>query len=429
MILLKLNPYEVMTLSSFSKIPMQKNSPLAGQYMMEMINFNREEYQSAMASFVDNGFLVSEDEDYTLAKEMEALMLLLHRPEVTVSIKRLREVAINEVDLCFNKGFALHYLRSALDDIHTLTYPHFTESIGSWLRKEAFANLDFDDEPLAPYEVFLSVEEILSIFIYFSFIKFRFQRGEETLAMEKTYVAIGAIRNFNKFEELEGMLIGRGDPEVLKDFISNSDNMDKAIENLIRQGIFIEKDGAVTLADYYKSILDPGKISDTYLIGEHLPELTTFHTVYIVKGGYVVMKTVDPNVDIASMKLEVYPSSMDLADFMKILCPSAFPNGFGDEEKYRQAMKKQMEAALEAAAEAKSKARSEVMSESKAESEAKSEALAGGQVQDHRQTSDYNNLGQDSGVSQGLKTHKFCSQCGTKLPIESKFCHTCGKPQ
>ena len=34
-----------------------------------------------------------------------------------------------------------------------------------------------------------------------------------------------------------------------------------------------------------------------------------------------------------------------------------------------------------------------------------------------------------SGIKEGLKDHKFCTECGTKIDASAKFCSECGTKQ
>ncbi len=396
MILLQLNPYEVTTLSSFSKIKIETNSPLASHHIIESIDFNREGHQKAYETFLENKFLVPLGEDYTLADELEPAFMLLHRPEVSISIKRVREVNVGEVNFSFHSGFAMQMMSDIGARRYTFNYPHVLPSVGAWIRKEVFEHLKFEGQALAAYEVELSMEDMMTIFIYMSFIKMRVENKDDRLTAEECFISKEALKYFDRLDELESMMVAYIGDESLSSYIK-SPAIDVGIHSLVQKGFLIEREDEVTISEFGKAIFNPANLSECYLVGEHLPMGHHLTTINVVSAGFVLLRTIAQEGP-PSIQLTVLPPNTDAIEVMKIACPVAFMDGFGDEEAYRLKMEE-----------------SEKMFMDKIQSPIDNQVL----VEEMDKIDE-----QDAGT-----TNKFCVQCGNPLPLEAMFCSNCGAKQ
>lgn len=406
MVILKLNQYEVVTLSSFSKIKMNKNSPLIGHYAIEMVDYNQEGYRKAFDSFKNNGFIVPEKDDYTLATELESAFLLMHQPEVTVSFKRIREINISEVCFAFKKGFALQYITTALGKEHILAYPHVLPSVGAWIRKELFVNLEFSDKTSKHFKAELATEELIILFVYMSFLKIRVENKNDILTEEECFVPTGAIRYFDRFDEMEDLMFRYMGDDSLKKYIRSSPNVDQGLNALISKGLMTQRDEEISLTEYGKEIFNPGNMRECFIVGEHLPESNQLTTINIFSGGYIILKTQLSNDESPKILLEVCPSSADIAEVMKIACPAVFSQGFGDEVRYNQSLENQKD---------------QFMKDAPTSAPTSASTNASTNIPTEYEKTE--------NVVISEQTHKFCQHCGTKLSTNAKFCNSCGEAQ
>lgn len=423
MIILNLNQYEILTLSSFSKIPMQKNSPLIGHYPMEMINFNYGEYNKAFNNFINNNFLKLEGDNYTLADELEAAFLLLHKPEVTVSFKRLREININEICFSFRKEFIMQYISDSSGKQHILAYPHVLPSVGSWLRKELFVDLKFEENSLNKYETELNADELLVIFIYMQLIKEKIENKNRELNESETFISLKDIKSFDNMDSMENLMFRYIGDENIKKHIQTGENLDLAIENLTSKNLILTINDEISLTSQGKDIFDPGNLRECFLVGEHLENNHNLSTINISKGGYIILKTIS-NANMPKIKLEIFPSNTDIKDIMKSVAPHAFSNGFGDEKKYEDKLKKEGENFL-------NKLKSEVNNTKVEEKTINENINSSNEIPMHNKkiniskTTDY----KKSNINFEKQKYKYCQYCQTKLNIDAIYCSSCGKKQ
>lgn len=390
MILLKLNKYELVTLSTFSKIDMQRPSPILAHGAVESIEFNQEGFKKAYDGFKSNGFLVEAQSKDTLATELESAFLLLHQPEVVVSIKNHREVNVLETNYSFRSGFAMEMTSDAYGDHYMLTYPHVLPSVGACIREAVFNDEIFSGTPFERKDMELSIEELLVLTIYMSFIQMRVDNKGDALLEDETYIAKDAIRYFDKIEEISPLIVQLAGSEEIVDYIRQAKEINFAIIALIARGILIERDDEIAISELGKCILNPTNLKGSYLIGEHLPLASNLTTLNVMDSGYILIRTVN-NSSVPVVQVSFCPPATDALDVMKIACPVAFMNGFGDEVGYQKKLNES--------------------------------------IRDKNKSSDkeIEVSVQESEVVEA--SNKFCVQCGNPLPLEAMFCSNCGAKQ
>lgn len=397
MIILNLNQFELMTLSSFSKIKVAKNSPMFGRYIQNILDFKTEGFNKAYNSFCENTFLVDEGAEKTLAPELEAPFLIFHQPDVSISFKRLSEVDYSEICFSFRNDFVLQYMANKTGSINTLIYPLVLPSVGAWVRESLLSGLNFDAESIGGYETLLNIEELMVLFILLSIMKERIDLKNDSLTQDECFVDINQIKKFSDFERLNGLLITTIGTANLKKYLKKSDKIDEAITSLYQKGLMSSKETYVSLSEFAKKIFNPGKLQDSIVVGEFLPDSTQFTTLNVMTNGYVLIK-LDTFSEEVVCRLHTLPSDSNITDVFKELCPNAFAHGFGDEEKYRQLR------ALE---------------EEQFQLKMKSPIEEGGEPTVLN--------GADNQQNEISSASKFCIYCGAPITKGSAFCISCGQ--
>ncbi len=332
MILLNLNKYEIYTLSSFSKIEINENSPFYARSFEELLKFDDKNYIEAYDSFMDNGFLVRKGDDVNVAQELESAFLIFHRPDVMVSFKRLSNLNVINDYFCFKKDFALHYTVANGGLLHCLEYPHVLPSVGNWIRKDLFIGNEFEKEELFRYSIEISFDETILLYIIMNIFKDRIRNSNEVLENDKLIIKLEELIEYENFDNLEGFISDYISKEELKIYVKNNPNFKKSIETLKLKNIIEFNDNKVILTEYAKKIFDPGKIIDSIIITEKAIDSLNIASVNVKTNGYVVISSKITNKSELNYKLETYPTTFDIGDLMQNIAPIAFKEKFGDEE-------------------------------------------------------------------------------------------------
>lgn len=338
MILLQLNPFEIMTMSSFSKVEVAKNSPMIGHYVTNAIDFNKEGFNRALISLKDNGFIVQDNETETLAPELESAFLMLHQPDVAVSFKSFRETQINEVSYSFHSEFGIQYITDFEGRLNILSYPQSLPSAGSWIRNELFGGYIFEDTYLKEFSTQFNLDELLVLFMMLIILKGRVMEKKDKLTSSECLIKLEDLENFDQYDELDGLMIDTIGHDKLKEHMSGTPSFETAVTSLSSKNIVMLTEQYVKLTKQGMEIFNPGKVQDCIQVGEYLVDSTRFATINVMTEGYVILTPDFENPDNVSLGVEVCPSSIDIKDLIAKVAPVAFGNGFGDEKLYEQRM-------------------------------------------------------------------------------------------
>lgn len=395
MIILNLNPYELMTLSSHSKIKVAKNSPLTGAYLQNLFDFNNFEFQKTYKSFLENHFLVRSGEAVALAKEFEPLFLMLHQPEVSVSFKRLSDTRINEVCFGLRSEFVTQIVTNSKRTLNVITYPIVIPAVGTWIQNELMAGFEFEANSIGEYETTLDLNELLVLSVILYFMKERVIAKGERLTPEECFIEYEQIREFKEIDRLNNVVIQLTGNAVFKEYLLQSDSIDTAITSLYQKGLLSTQEQFISLSGFGKRLFNPGKIKDSIYATERLPLSSQTVTINIMEDGYMLLRTEDKTDDIVC-HLHSLPTDTSHEMLFKCVCPSFFKDGFGDIEKYKLNLERES-------------------------------VLLQDRLINLDRESQTNNIDSESeSVSNSTVRSNFCTQCGSPVVESSKFCIQCG---
>jgi len=343
MIILNLNKYEIYTLSSFSKIEINKNSPFYARSFKEFLKFDDKNYIEAYDSFMDNGFLVRKGDEVNVAQELEPAFLIFHRPDVMVSFKRLSNLNVINEYFCFKKDFALHYTVANGGLLHGLEYPHVLPSVGNWIRKDLFVGNKFEKEELFRYSIEITFDETILLYIIMTILKDRITNRNEGLENDELIIKLDDLVNYENFDDLVGFISDYMSKEELKIYVKNNPNFLKSIDTLKLKNIIQFNNDEIILSEYAKKIFDPGKIIDSIIITEKADNSLNVASVNVKTNGYVVIRSKITNDSELNYKLETYPPTTDIGDLMQNIASIAFKGKFGDEELFNEKFIKKIE--------------------------------------------------------------------------------------
>lgn len=327
-----------MTMSSFSKVELAKNSPMIGHYVTNAIDFNKEGFKRALSSLRDNGFIVQENDTETLAPELESAFLMLHQPDVAVSFKSFREAHINEVSYSFHSEFGIQYITDVEGRLNILSYPQSLPSAGSWIRKELFGGYTFEASYLKAFRTQLNLDELLVLFMMLIILKGRVMKKKDTLSAEECLIQLDDLEKFDQYDELDGLMLDTIGHDKLKEHMSGTPSFEAAVASLSSKKIVMLSEDHVKLTTQGMEIFNPGKVQDCIQVGEYLVDRIRFATINVMAEGYVILTPDFETPNNVSLGVEVCPSSIDIKDLIGKVAPVAFGHGFGDEKLYEQRM-------------------------------------------------------------------------------------------
>jgi hypothetical protein len=286
---------------------------------------------------------VREGENVSVASELESAFLLLHQPEIMISIKRLSAIDIDKEYFCFHKGFGLQYTVVKNGLIHNLIYPHVLPSIGAWIRNDLFEGIKFEGEELEYLNINFSMEETVVLYTVMNILEDRVKIKNEKLTVEEAIITFEDLTNYDKYAEIEGFIKLYMNKEEMEMYIKNNPNVKSSISSLVLKNILEFSDNNISFTIKAKNIFDPGKYIDSIVVTEQTLETNKVVSINIKTNGYIVITSNMSNEKAINYKFEVFPYSIDIADLMKIVCPITFEEKFGNEELFNKRIEEQKE--------------------------------------------------------------------------------------
>lgn len=323
MIMMNLDQYEMMTLSTFSRINVSKHSFLFDDQLENFININPEAMNLALGHLTRDGLITKENDLEILAKEFEPAFLILHKPDYGISFKRLREVHISDTNFSFNKGFGVYMQTNANSSMYTLTYPYTHTKMENWISNELFAGFEYGEAKLKRYQRELNLDEIIILNIMMALLMERIEYKQDALTTMESVITLDQIKEFNRFDKMAGMIINSIGPEVLERYVDESPAVDESIENLIEKDFLVGMGDMLYLTDMCKDIFDPAKVQDCIQVIENSPNSLNISSVNVMRDGYIVMK---PSSDSENRVVEIttYPWDDNILDILKSVTEFSF---------------------------------------------------------------------------------------------------------
>lgn len=323
MINLNLTKQELFCLSTFSKIPINRTSPLFDNNVEEIFDFNDGVYYNAYENMRRDGFLKGEEKDEKLVQEFEPLFFILHSPEFSLHFKKLGGNISETKTFVFKKSFGAFIEENRTNSFYSITYPYAVQNMKQWIENTLLGNYSFKEPPIPPYNLSMNFDESLIMDIIISILKNRVLIKQGPLTKMEAVVGIDDIMNYDDFKENEGTILSNIDEEGLRGYLSKIESIDSVLESLSEKELITTTNDFVYITDKCKNIFNPGKICDCILVVETSDDDSIFSSIYVLTDGYLLLTTVTYG-DAMVNELITCPGDTPVEELMKLITKSSF---------------------------------------------------------------------------------------------------------
>lgn len=307
--ILYLSKYELVTLSSCSRIKPNELSPMTRLYAENTLDFNSEKLQEALKEFLNSNYIMNFEGRNLLAKELEPAFFVLHAPEKALVFKKLSFGDINETYFSIKNGVAVQYINRYDGLFETLVYPYQAKAIPDWVEQELFKDIAFSPDQITSFNADLTADETVLLFVIINTYRNRIISSREALSPDKTWITLREIRDFENFDDLKGLITVFFNSEDIKTYLKNNGNLPLVVESLINKGLIVRGQGGLSYSDISKEIFDPGNVIDSIIAKEVTNKTQRISSLNILKNGYMLFSQASNNLD---YKIKTFPSVIEI---------------------------------------------------------------------------------------------------------------------
>jgi len=288
MAIMYLSKYELLTLSTHSRIKPDDLSPLTRLYMDQALGMDTDKLREAAGELFQNKYIEKQGEKLLLAKELEPAFFVLHKPGRVIAFKRLGMAEINEIYFAERNGFAVQYTVRYDGLFEALVYPYTMELVKKWFEDELLKDVVFSAEPPVALDLLLTADETIALFAVINIYRGRIIELQRGLEPEETWIKTEEIRGLKDCFDLKGLISMILTEENMEDYFANNPNLDNSIHSLISKGLLQKSEKGISYSDMAKGLFDPGNVVDGIIIKDYSPKKGFLSSINILKSGYML---------------------------------------------------------------------------------------------------------------------------------------------
>ncbi|MBW1881299.1 MAG: hypothetical protein JRJ84_23335, partial [Deltaproteobacteria bacterium] len=176
--ILAFNPEQLLLLSTCAVTEPNERSPLRRLYLQADQISTERSFREAIEDFAKEGMLVPDESGKPrLAKALEPVLWILHRPEQTLSFSRIGAPDVAEAFFCRSGRTWVQDAVNVAETLDVLMYPYTAETMAAWFADELLADVRLDQSRLPERSVTLIVPELVMLVALQQVYRDRIDRG------------------------------------------------------------------------------------------------------------------------------------------------------------------------------------------------------------------------------------------------------------
>jgi len=288
--ILAFNPEQLLLLSTCAVTEPTERSPLRRLYLQADRISTERSFREAIEDFAKEGMLVPDASGKPrLARALEPVLWILHRPEQTLSFIRVGAPDVAEAFFCRSGRTWVQDAVNVAETLDVLMYPYTAETMATWFAEELLGDVRLDRSRLPERSVTVTVPELVMLVAVQQVYRGRVERGVkltgDALSIARWELAAPAVATgiapvataFMPFEHLQELL-------------SREDLLASALGGLVARGLVDDRDGAVRFTEWSREVFDPGK-QLAVVVAKNWGERLNASILYVLEGGFAAVGT------------------------------------------------------------------------------------------------------------------------------------------
>ncbi len=320
---LAFNPEQLLLLSTCALTEPSDRSPLRRLYLQAKDITTGPSWRETLREFADEKMVVGDKKGrLRLAKELECLLYLLHKPEETISLSRFGAPDIAESFLCRSGKTWVQLSVNFNETLEAIVYPLSRPMVCSWFADELLGDVRFARGHLPPAEpVTLSAPELILLTAAQSVYRNRVEAlgvlSED--ALKVTVKEIGSPEILASVNRVSAPFVS---PDRLQRYVSDTSLLSKAARLLARRDLVSLHGGSFSFTRLSMALFDPGRILGV-VAAKSFADRVNAKILYLYGDGALLM---EPSEDLdLAVRLIPFPWDTTKEDLFERMMENLTP--------------------------------------------------------------------------------------------------------
>jgi len=288
---LAFSPEQLLILSTCALTEPGDRSPLRRLYLQATTITTAESWRETLQAFADEKMVVGDKKGRVrLAKELECLIYLLHRPEEAISFSRFGAPDIAESFFSRSGRTWVHLAINFNETLEVVTYPLSRPMVRRWFADELLGDVGFVPGHLPPAEsMTLSAPELILLTsaqsIYGKRVETLGGLSEDSLRI--TVKELGAPEILANVNRVSSLFLS---PEKLQRYMSDPDLLSSAERLLAEKNLVsLHGENSFSFTRLSMALFDPGRILGIVAAKSFAPVMSA-KILYLYGDGALLME-------------------------------------------------------------------------------------------------------------------------------------------
>lgn len=288
--ILAFNPEQLLVLSSAARTRPEEASPLRRLYLQIPPRMTPNSPIRALEELAAAKMIVANDEGRPrLAKRLEPVFYVLHRPERVIGFSRPGRRDLAEAFFCRRGKLWVQDAVSATEEVELILWPFDDASMGRWFAEELLGDLVIEPGALKETHAKLSVPEWTVLLALQEVYRRKVLATgapvrDEALWVDRRLLASPEV--LDAVHTVSGVFLSR---ERLGEAMADDALLDGLVARLMAARLLFGKEGLVAFTRRAQSWFDPGRVQAVVAVSSYGPRVDA-KLVYVLKDGWLIVE-------------------------------------------------------------------------------------------------------------------------------------------